>query len=52
MDIEEKLDLICVVGYKKALEYLIKDYAIHCIPTDIKKIQSMPLQKCMQTYIT
>jgi hypothetical protein len=49
---QEGLDLICGVGYRKALEYLIKDYALEISPTDITKIQRMNLQQCVQKYIT
>ncbi|MFC0235148.1 hypothetical protein [Fictibacillus phosphorivorans] len=49
---QEKLDLICGVGYRKALEFLIKDYALYLSPTDINKIQKMPIQQCVQKYIT
>ena len=42
---------ICGVGYRKALEFLIKDYAIHCYPQDSDKIASMPLAQCINDYI-
>ncbi|WP_349346281.1 hypothetical protein [Priestia megaterium] len=48
---QEGLDLICGVGYRKALEYLIKDFAISSNSEDIEKIQKMPLQQCVQNYI-
>ncbi|MGG3192992.1 hypothetical protein [Priestia aryabhattai] len=48
---QEGLDLICGVGYRKALEYLIKDFAIGNNPDNIEKIQKMPLQQCVQKYI-
>ncbi|WP_182006120.1 DUF4145 domain-containing protein [Priestia aryabhattai] len=48
---QEGLDLICGVGYRKALEYLIKDFAIGNNSDDIEKIQKMPLQQCVQKYI-
>ena len=43
--------MICGVGYRKALEYLIKDFTIGNNPDDIAKIQKMPLQQCVQKYI-
>jgi hypothetical protein len=49
---QEKLDLICGVAYRKALEYLIKDYVIKRYPEDDSKIKSMPLQQCIQKFIT
>lgn len=49
---QEKLDLICGVAYRKALEYLIKDYVLKMYPEDDSKIKSMPLQQCVQKFIT
>ncbi|MQR89334.1 DUF4145 domain-containing protein [Bacillus megaterium] len=48
---QEGLNLICGVGYRKALEYLIKDFAIVNNPDNIEKIQRIPLQQCVQKYI-
>ncbi|MGG0418261.1 hypothetical protein ABEY52_19685 [Priestia aryabhattai] len=48
---QEGLDLICGVGYRKALEYLIKDFAIDNNSEDVEKIQKLPLQQCVQKYI-
>lgn len=48
---QEKLDLICGVAYRKALEFLIKDFAIEIYPEKIEKIQRMPLQQCISTFI-
>ncbi|MEW4264134.1 hypothetical protein Q0N30_10615 [Priestia megaterium] len=48
---QEGLDLICGVGYRKAIEYLIKDFAIGNNPDSIHKIQNMPLQQCVQKYL-
>lgn len=42
---------ICGIGYRKALEFLVKDYAIHCFPQDRDKIASMPLSQCIDKYI-
>lgn len=49
---KEGLDMICGVGYRKALEYLIKDFAIHINPDEKTSIQRIPLQKCVQKFIS
>jgi hypothetical protein len=49
---QEGLDLICGVAYRKALEYLIKDYVLKVYPEDDSKIKSMPLQQCVQKFIS
>lgn len=50
---QEGLDLICGVGYRKALEYLIKEYAIDLHSEEDKlKIERMPLQQCITKYIS
>lgn len=48
---QEGLDLICGVGYRKALEYLIKDFATHLNPDEVEQIRKLPLQQCIQKYI-
>lgn len=48
---QEKLDMICGVGYRKGLEFLIKDFTIRVNPDKVDKIGSMPLQQCIQKYI-
>jgi len=45
------LDEIAGLGYRKALEFLIKDFAIHQRPTDEERIKSMPLTNCINSYI-
>ncbi|WP_270390488.1 hypothetical protein [Blautia massiliensis (ex Durand et al. 2017)] len=49
----ESLDLtsICGMGYRKALEFLIKDYAISKNPDSKSIIEQLPLSKCIDTYI-
>ncbi len=42
---------ICGMGYRKALEFLVKDYAIHLHPDDEESIKSKMLSPCIQTYI-
>jgi hypothetical protein len=48
---QEGLDRICGVGYRKALEYLIKDFATHLNPDEAEQIKKLPLQQCIQKYI-
>ena len=43
---------ICGIGYRKALEFLIKDYAIHKNPDAAEEIKNKPLVKCIEQYIT
>lgn len=42
---------ICGMGYRKALEFLIKDYAIFKYPDSQSDIESSPLSKCINTFI-
>ena len=46
-----KLDEIAGLGYRKSLEFLVKDFAIHENPDDIEKIKSMPLAACIRDFI-
>lgn len=46
------LDEIAGIGYRKSVEFLVKDYAIHAAPDDADSIKAMPLAKCIQKYIT
>ncbi len=48
---QEKLFEICGVGYRKALEFLIKDYSVKKNPNDEEKIKRMPLAQCIEKYI-
>lgn len=48
---QEKLFEICGVGYRKALEFLIKDYAISKYPNDKENIEKKFLGKCINEYI-
>lgn len=43
---------ICGIGYRKALEFLIKDYAIHKNPDSSEEIKNTPLAKCIEKYIS
>lgn len=42
---------ICGLGYRKALEFLVKDYAIAFHPEDEEKIKSQMLSPCINTYV-
>lgn len=45
------LDQICGVGYRKAIEFLIKDYAIYKNPEKQEEIKSKDLAKCINEFI-
>ena len=45
------LEEICGIGYRKALEFLVKDYAISKFPDKRSDIESSLLGKCISTYI-
>lgn len=44
---------ICGMGYRKALEFLVKDFAIHTHPDKSSEIESpkLMLSQCIKTYI-
>lgn len=42
---------ICGLGYRKALEFLVKDYAIAFNPQDADKIKNLMLSPCIKEYI-
>lgn len=44
-------DEIAGVGYRKSLEFLIKDYLIHQTPEEKDKIEDLALAKCIKQYI-
>ncbi|WP_233554903.1 DUF4145 domain-containing protein [Atopobacter sp. AH10] len=46
------LDLIAGVGYRKATEFLIKDYAIHRYPENQNKIEKQPLAQVIKENFT
>jgi hypothetical protein len=48
---QQNLNEICGVGYRKALEFLIKDYIISNKPADKEKVEKMPLAACIAEYI-
>lgn len=45
------LDEIAGIGYRKALEFLVKDFAIHKNPDDVDDIKAIRLAKCIEKYI-
>lgn len=46
------LTLIAGGGYRKALEFLVKDYAIRLHPDEAEVIKRTELGPCIQTYIS
>lgn len=47
---QNELDDICGMGYRKAVEFLAKDYAIHINPDKEADIKSSYLSTCINTY--
>jgi len=48
---QQGLTEICGVGFRKALEFLIKDYAILNKPADREKIEKKLLSACISEYV-
>lgn len=48
----QELDEIAGIGYRKAIEFLVKDFAIHLHPDDADTIKRKFLSSCIQDYIT
>jgi hypothetical protein len=46
------LDQIAGCGFRRAVEFLIKDYLIHKNPADADRIRQMFLGNCISTYIS
>ena len=46
-----KLKELCGIGYRKALEFLIKDYAISKHPEAQEEIEKSSLSKCIDKFI-
>lgn len=42
---------LCGIGYRKAIEFLVKDYAIHKFPDSEESILSATLGSCITNYI-
>lgn len=40
-----------VSGYRKAFEFLVKDYSVSEIPDNESEIKSMSLSQCIKKYI-
>lgn len=49
---QHNLEQICGVGYRKALEFLIKDYLIKDNPSQEEDIKSKLLGKCISEYVS
>jgi len=45
------LDEIAGGGFRKSLEFLIKDYCVHLRPDEDEKIRITPLAKCIDRYV-
>lgn len=45
------LHQIAGIGYRKAIEFLIKDFAISKYPDESENIKNLPLSRCINTYI-
>ncbi len=45
------LNHICGLGYRKSVEFLVKDFSIHNNPNDTESIKSMTLAQCINKYI-
>ncbi len=43
---------VCGPGYRKSLEFLIKDYVSELNPGEADKIKEMWLARCIETYVT
>ncbi|WP_255220858.1 hypothetical protein [Vibrio vulnificus] len=43
---------ICGMGYRKALEFLIKDYCVSSNPDNDEKIKGMLLMQCINQYVS
>ena len=48
---QQNLTEICGVGYRKALEFLIKDYIIYNDPTLTEKVEKKLLGACINEYV-
>lgn len=48
---QNNLHEICGLGYRKSLEFLVKDFAVHSHPDEQAHISAMPLSQCIREYI-
>ncbi len=46
------LNEVCGMGYRKALEFLVKDYCISSHPDESEKIRNMMLMQCINHYVS
>ena len=47
-----QLDQVAGIGFRKALEFLVKDYCISQHPNDAEKIKATPLASCIEKYVS
>lgn len=45
------LNELAGMGYRKALEFLVRDYCLYKNPDDAEKIQDLPLSQCITKYL-
>lgn len=48
---QQELFEICGIGYRKALEFIVKDFAIFQHPNKSDSIKNISLSNCIETYI-
>lgn len=48
---QQNLSEICGVGYRKSLEFLIKDYSILLYESEKEKIEKLSLAKCIKDFV-
>ena len=49
---QEELFEVCGMGYRKALEFLVKDYCISRYPSDSHRIRKAQLGYCIDKWVT
>jgi len=49
---QEKFYEVCGAGYRKALEFLIKDYCMACFPAEANQIKIKQLGYCIDKWVT
>lgn len=49
---QEGLSEVCGVGYRKSLEFLVKDYAIRKHPAELDEIKKKFLGSCIKEYVS
>lgn len=45
------MKLICGPGYRKSLEFLVKDYVIKSHQDKVEEIKRLPLGRCISDYV-